>query len=396
MESAGYSSSQKKKVFGLERSFFFVIILSVVLSSFLVYLTTRETFFAGFTDHMQQRAVSVAEHTGALLDLRSFTDFDELSKEGSPLYLQAQNVLKNTREIATIRYLYTAGRDSKGKIIYLVDGLDSDEEDFRHPGDLIEPEIQDLLGQCFKGNSVYTSEGILPTSWGDIFLVCYPVRSQGQTVGGLVMEFDVDHVSLTKTNITIQSILLSLTVCVIVVFSSWFVLRKISDSFYRRMAYMDFLTELNNRTTFELDMKHWRENSDDGPIVFVVYDLNNLKKVNDTFGHSVGDSYIRKMANILRSFENDVEVYNYRIGGDEFVSIFIGMPEDKVIGLVSSKFEEYQNSSSSKDYFIFSYGVSSFHPGEDSDLRSVFERADGNMYGFKRHVKGKENGSERS
>ena len=52
----------------------------------------------------------------------------------------------------------------------------------------------------------------------------------------------------------------------------------------------------------------------------IVYDLNNLKRVNDTFGHIVGDQFILNFSNLLR---NTIPAQDFvgRYGGDEFMAV---------------------------------------------------------------------------
>lgn len=60
-------------------------------------------------------------------------------------YQTLKEVLEEIRELGDLRYLYTAKRSDAGDLVYVVDGLPDSANDFRYPGDLIEPEIQDEL-----------------------------------------------------------------------------------------------------------------------------------------------------------------------------------------------------------------------------------------------------------
>lgn len=71
---------------------------------------------------------------------------------------------------------------------------------------------------------------------------------------------------------------------------------------YRKLAYMDELTGLSNRTAFKEDLEKRMEPDKAAgkerilPTVVYMFDLNDLKKCNDTYGHDYGDKYIKMAA----------------------------------------------------------------------------------------------------
>ncbi len=87
---------------------------------------------------------------------------------------------------------------------------------------------------------------------------------------------------------------------------------------YARMAYMDTMTGLGNRTAF---LEENKSNATfPGMISYIMMDANNLKKINDTLGHNKGDELIVTIAKCMRTAVGD-SGQCYRIGGDEFVII---------------------------------------------------------------------------
>lgn len=95
--------------------------------------------------------------------------------------------------------------------------------------------------------------------------------------------------------------------------------RNIKNELLSRLAYHDGLTDLLNRTSYMEKVKEL-ENNKVPYILFAIYDVNNLKKVNDTMGHQKGDEMIKRVADV---FNASLGKYGqcYRIGGDEFVFI---------------------------------------------------------------------------
>ncbi len=92
--------------------------------------------------------------------------------------------------------------------------------------------------------------------------------------------------------------------------------RKKGEEKIRFLSYHDPLTGLVNRRRFEKEMKK-ADMQQNQPVSLIFLDLNGLKLINDTFGHTAGDEFIVKVAQVLKKNcrEGDVAA---RIGGDEF------------------------------------------------------------------------------
>lgn len=92
---------------------------------------------------------------------------------------------------------------------------------------------------------------------------------------------------------------------------------------YKKLAYTDSLTMLKNRTAFELKFSQMQENDyKDVSVSLVMFDLNNLKKTNDTLGHQMGDKLIIGAARTIQKVFGDIGDC-FRLGGDEFGVIII-------------------------------------------------------------------------
>ena len=85
----------------------------------------------------------------------------------------------------------------------------------------------------------------------------------------------------------------------------------------------DTLTGLSNRLAFRKHMAELSRQEDPGVCAVLMMDLDNLKSVNDTYGHEYGDEYIRGAANVLRRFAGE-RCFPARISGDEFYIAFSG------------------------------------------------------------------------
>jgi diguanylate cyclase (GGDEF)-like protein len=101
------------------------------------------------------------------------------------------------------------------------------------------------------------------------------------------------------------------------------------------------------------------------PISIIMVDVDNLKKVNDTFGHSTGDQILIKIANLLSSVFRQEDIIS-RIGGDEFVVMLpnTSMAVAKlIIERMNNRIDAYNIEHQELPIYI-SYGVSTASQGE--------------------------------
>jgi diguanylate cyclase (GGDEF)-like protein len=154
----------------------------------------------------------------------------------------------------------------------------------------------------------------------------------------------------------------------------------------QNIANYDTLTQIYNRRYCMKILDEWLAESKTFILCFI--DINNLKYVNDRFGHAEGDRYIVCVSNILCEFSEEAIVC--RIGGDEFMLLIQNWSLDAVQG----RLEVLQNQlagfnrhpSTSYDHSI-SYGAIAV--GSDNTLlaNDLLNAADEKMYEYKRAYK---------
>lgn len=89
------------------------------------------------------------------------------------------------------------------------------------------------------------------------------------------------------------------------------------------LSQIDKLTSFYNRNRFIQDVSDFKEKKNSAGVVYL--DINGLKEINDSFGHDAGDELIKECAGIMKKSAGSN--YLYRIGGDEFVIIYIDITE---------------------------------------------------------------------
>lgn len=311
----------------------------------------------------------------------NFTAIYDDKDVDSHLYNKVQQELDDVRKITAVRYLYTAKRDSEGNAIYVVDGLPRDSEDFRACGSLIEAEILPAVNKCLDGDVFHGTE-ILKTSWGMIIPSCEPIKSNGVTVGALVIEFDGEYFAENTASSQRYYIIASICVAIGVGFVAIVLIRSFSIPLYQWLAYTDLLTGAMNRNAFELDTHKLRGTEQQKNITVVSCDLNKLKAINDQFGHSAGDEHIRALAQLLmKNFRTQGSTY--RIGGDEFVTLLFNASLDATEKKVAEICVEARQVTIGNFCLCFSYGIAQFDPEQDDSIDDTISRADVKMYHYK-------------
>jgi diguanylate cyclase (GGDEF)-like protein len=105
--------------------------------------------------------------------------------------------------------------------------------------------------------------------------------------------------------------------------------RDALDAILRSAASTDALTNLPNRFGFEQFLLDIRES--DSSVALLLFDVNYLKRTNDTQGHAAGDRLLQASANCITDcFEDETHANCFRFGGDEFAAILRGKTRENV------------------------------------------------------------------
>ena len=156
-------------------------------------------------------------------------------------------------------------------------------------------------------------------------------------------------------------------------------------------AYRDPLTGIGNKSAYVLKVKELNNMIYDGNRDFsiVMVDVNCLKDVNDEYGHTCGDLYLKGSCHIICEVFKHSPIY--RIGGDEFVAVLTGEDYDnrkEKMKLLNELFDEAYEDQSSDPWLRYSASVGIADCGEkDLSAEFVFARADKEMYDAKTKFK---------
>lgn len=154
-----------------------------------------------------------------------------------------------------------------------------------------------------------------------------------------------------------------------------------------KMATTDTLTGIGNRRLFEEVFQAHQSLGDryDVSLFLLLFDIDNFKSINDTFGHGVGDSVLKELARLVGKSIRKSDIF-VRWGGEEFAVLLRysdPMAVMKVADQIRKKIDK--NSFETIVHVTCSFGLTSIEPNET--LERVFERADKALYRAKRDGK---------
>lgn len=156
--------------------------------------------------------------------------------------------------------------------------------------------------------------------------------------------------------------------------------QKVYEQKLEYISLHDQLTDLYNRNFFDTEL-HRLEKSREYPITIISADLDGLKLINDTLGHSKGDEMLIASANALRNSLRQSDILA-RIGGDEFGAILPNTDQASGEAIYNRILENIKtfNSSHTDLPLSLSVGLATVDSAEEADLHELLKTADEFMY----------------
>lgn len=161
-------------------------------------------------------------------------------------------------------------------------------------------------------------------------------------------------------------------------------------SYINELAYRDPLTGVKNKTAYLEVTKQMDELArlKRPEFAVIVFDINGLKNVNDTYGHDFGDILIADTCKIICHTFKQSPIY--RIGGDEFVALLENEDYKNSMQLLSqlqNDIDLYNEQSHNKIKISVAKGIAVYSEATDFTFQDVFKRADNAMYFNKAKMK---------
>jgi len=160
--------------------------------------------------------------------------------------------------------------------------------------------------------------------------------------------------------------------------------RKRTENRLQSLRFKDVLTGLHNRSYFEDRVPKYLE-ADNYPLSIIVGDIDNLKKINDNFGHLRGDRMLGSVGKVLKNNCRKEDLV-CRMGGDEFVMLLPNTGEDEVL-TVTERIEKDVNALG-KHGMVCGISLGTYTVTEPVDnIETIFGNADRKMYSCKNQRK---------
>lgn len=154
-----------------------------------------------------------------------------------------------------------------------------------------------------------------------------------------------------------------------------------------RMASTDYLTGLLNRRAFmeRLESEENRVSREKKPLSLIILDIDHFKKVNDSYGHQVGDLILQELAAII---SKSCRLYDFigRYGGEEFIVCLPGAGREnarRTAERMRAALENMEKYISDRDVVVkitASFGVAVILPGEEINIDKLIGKADDALY----------------
>ena len=156
--------------------------------------------------------------------------------------------------------------------------------------------------------------------------------------------------------------------------------RKEYEEKIKYLSFHDKLTGLYNRAYFEEELVKLDSNRN-LPLSIVMGDVNNLKMINDTFGHQHGDHLLSRIAEVLKSCFRRSDVIS-RWGGDEFSAILPYTTRETGIGIINRIKKECQRRSALTLPLSISFGIAT-KENSSENINAIVSEAESRMYRYK-------------
>ena len=158
----------------------------------------------------------------------------------------------------------------------------------------------------------------------------------------------------------------------------------------REVSFYDPLTQLRNRRYYDqqLPQELLKASLENLPLCLAVADIDHFKRINDKFGHSVGDGVLKLFANLMSNTVKGRDMV-VRYGGEEFVLVLPETEIEDAVNLIDKIRVKLQainltvrKTGQTIGNVTASFGIALFEPGDDQD--SLFIRADSLLYQAKK------------
>lgn len=211
------------------------------------------------------------------------------------------------------------------------------------------------------------------------FLTISPLQKNSHNIGYLI-SYEQDDTFEVFNSIFLHNIILGNIIIILILSFIYYVL-KINEKL-KLLAATDKLTGLFNRNKFYeiANLEVERSKRYKRPLSLIIFDIDYFKRINDKYGHNVGDYVLKKLSKIVKDSIRKSD-FLFRWGGEEFIVL---APETDINGAeklaekLRKAVEDFEFDTIK--YVTISLGVAQYNDKKDKDIDSLINRADKALY----------------
>ena len=360
-----------------------ILVLSVLVTAVSVFLVV---FIISYNDTMAELREQSGGVKQYILDSLEFKDFSQIhltNEVGEVAREQAQEKLKLLLYVGNFKHLYIATQDENGNIITTWK--------HRNPDGTYTPYVpagalyNDLRKSLDSGVAV-TGRWIYSTDYGRIYSIFWPILDMsGAAIASIGIEFNVASTYYSLIRMAILSLALTALLIMVISAISYLSMSKASKPIYEKMTNLDLLTGLQNRLAYEQRLVSCESLiSENANITIVIFNINDLKSINDTLGHNRGDNCIINTSKIISKLVGNPEDM-YRIGGDEFAAVLVGRSQKDIDELLDALAGEKRFVLNDTP-FNCAFGAATYDSSVDGSINDLVKRAEEKMRSNKKQL----------
>ena len=371
-----------------------LLILFTILTAAYVAISYFE-----FKDYTVRDCVDYAKGLCSLiedeLDAEHIDDYIEKGFD-YPGYTEIRSRLFKLRDAypdIVFLYVYQIREDG----CHVVFDLDTDDEPASEPGDIVEFDESYLkyIPDMLAGKEVPAI--ISRDQFGYLLTIYMPMKdAAGNCKCYVGVDYSMDLLTEYVANIVKKVVLIFVAVMVLlstvtIIAANRGIVKPVKQ--LENRAFRDTLTGLLNRNAYYDYNKVLDAQIAAGEAQFsiIMVDVNNLKKMNDNYGHEKGNQYLKNSADLIASVFGRENLYP--IGGDEFVAVMEGKDRQAesthLLQEFRAKVQDYHERKGLKPWeqVYAAAGIADYTSGKDTCTEDVLKRADAAMYTEKVEMK---------
>ena len=386
--------TRKRKISLRGKILIHVLILFTILTAAYVAISYFE-----FKDYTVSDCVDYAKGLCSLIeDELDAEHIDDYIEQGFnyPGYTEIRGRLEKLRAAypdIVFLYVYQIREDG----CHVVFDLDTEDEPAAAPGDVVafDQSYLKYIPDMLAGKEVPSV--ISRDRFGYLLTIYTPMTdAQGNCKCYVGVDYSMDLLTEYVANIVKKTVLIFVAVMVLITAATIIAANRGIVKPVKQLenrAFRDTLTGLLNRNAYYDYNKILDAQIAAGEAQFsiIMIDVNNLKKMNDEYGHEKGNQYLKNSADVIASVFGREHLY--RIGGDEFVAVMEGKERQeespRLIEEFREKIKDYHERKGLKPWeqIYCAAGMADYTSGKDTCTEDVLKRADTAMYTEKVEMK---------